>query len=132
MFLRAIGFAFAVLILTVSDGARSQDLGAVGSRIIAAPVSVPNLSVDCRSRRLPGDMFRRPLRRLSRAVRANRPIKVLAIGSSSTVGVGASSPSATYLARIWRRRWREPSRNSTSTFWAAAFQARSRKAPLTA
>jgi lysophospholipase L1-like esterase len=45
-------------------------------------------------------MFRRPLRRLSRAVRDNRPIKVLAIGSSSTVGIGASSPTATYVAKL--------------------------------
>jgi lysophospholipase L1-like esterase len=49
---------------------------------------------------MPGDLFRRPLRGLSRAVRANRPIKVLAIGSSSTVGVGASSSTATYVAKL--------------------------------
>jgi acyl-CoA thioesterase I len=40
------------------------------------------------------------LRALSRAVRAKRHVKVLAIGSSSTVGVGASSPTATYIARL--------------------------------
>jgi lysophospholipase L1-like esterase len=45
-------------------------------------------------------LFRRPLRALSRAVHASRTVKVLAIGSSSTVGVGASSPSATYTARL--------------------------------
>ena len=38
--------------------------------------------------------------RCSRAVRAKRDVKVLAIGSSSTVGVGASSPSAAYIARL--------------------------------
>lgn len=100
MFLRAVGLFFAILILSISDSARSQDLSAVASRVITAPVGVPSLSVDCSSKRLPGDMFRRPLRRLSRAVRANRPIRVLAIGSSSTVGIGASSPSATYLAKL--------------------------------
>jgi lysophospholipase L1-like esterase len=79
---------------------RAQDLTTVGSRVIAAPIGPPALSTDCRSKRLPGDMFRRPLRALSRAVRANRPIRVLAIGSSSTVGIGASSPSATYTAKL--------------------------------
>jgi lysophospholipase L1-like esterase len=100
MLLRAVGLAGAVLILSVPHAARSHDLSAVGTRIIAAPFGVPNLSLDCRSKRLPGDMFRRPLRRLSRAVRDNRPIKVLAIGSSSTVGIGASSPTATYVAKL--------------------------------
>jgi len=33
-------------------------------------------------------------------VRAKRQVRVLAIGSSSTVGVGASSPSATYIAKL--------------------------------
>lgn len=100
MFLRAVGLVFAVLLLSVPDAAQSQDLSAVGARVIAAPAGIPNLSTDCRSKRLPGDMFRRPLRRLSRAVRADRPIKVLAIGSSSTVGIGASSPSTTYIAKL--------------------------------
>jgi len=40
------------------------------------------------------------LPRLSRALRATRPAKILAIGSSSTAGVGASSPSRTYVARL--------------------------------
>jgi lysophospholipase L1-like esterase len=58
------------------------------------------LSPDCRSKRVPGEAFRRPLRALKRAVRARREVKVLAIGSSSTAGVGASSPAATYVAKL--------------------------------
>ena len=58
------------------------------------------LSPDCRSKRTVGELFRRPLRALSRAVRAGRSFRVLAIGSSSTVGVGASSPAAAYVARL--------------------------------
>ncbi len=58
------------------------------------------MSPDCRSRRVAGELYRRPLRALSRAVRTKRHVKVLAIGSSSTVGVGASSPSATYIAKL--------------------------------
>ena len=40
------------------------------------------------------------LQRLSQSLRAARTAKVLVIGSSSTVGVGASSPSRTYVARL--------------------------------
>lgn len=38
--------------------------------------------------------------RLSQALRATRAARILAIGSSSTVGIGASSPSRTYEARL--------------------------------
>jgi lysophospholipase L1-like esterase len=58
------------------------------------------LSPDCRSARAVGELYRRPLRAMRRAVRSKHHIKVLAIGSSSTVGVGATSPSATYVARL--------------------------------
>jgi hypothetical protein len=64
------------------------------------PAAPPTLSPDCRSKLTVGERFRRPLRSLRRALRGNRSVKVLAIGSSSTVGVGASSPSATYIARL--------------------------------
>lgn len=64
------------------------------------PSSPPMLSNDCRSNVVAGDRFRRPLRGLRRAVRANRNPRVLAIGSSSTVGVGASRPSNTYIAKL--------------------------------
>ncbi|HEU0159418.1 MAG TPA: GDSL-type esterase/lipase family protein [Hyphomicrobiaceae bacterium] len=64
------------------------------------PTAPPVLSPECRSRRIVGEMFRRPLKALSRAVRANNTVKVLAIGSSSTVGVGASSPAASYVANL--------------------------------
>jgi acyl-CoA thioesterase I len=40
------------------------------------------------------------LPRLGHALRARHSAKVLAIGSSSTAGVGASSPSHTYVARL--------------------------------
>ena len=40
------------------------------------------------------------LRTMRRALRESRPVKVLAVGSSSTVGVGASSPVATYTLRL--------------------------------
>src|SRR5690349_19906334 len=40
------------------------------------------------------------LPRLGRALRTTQTAKVLAIGSSSTAGVGASAPSMTYTARL--------------------------------
>ncbi len=40
------------------------------------------------------------LRYVRRALKAGRSLKVLAIGSSSTVGVGASSPKASYPVRL--------------------------------
>src|SRR6476660_9867431 len=40
------------------------------------------------------------LPRLSRALRTTRTARILAIGSSSTAGIGASSPSRTYVARL--------------------------------
>ena len=43
---------------------------------------------------------RAPLRFVRRVLRENRPIKVLAIGSSSIVGVGASSAIAGYTVRL--------------------------------
>lgn len=64
------------------------------------PSTPPTLSTDCRSRKIAGDDYRRPLNTLRRAVRANNSVKVLAIGSSSTAGVGASRPAATYIARL--------------------------------
>jgi lysophospholipase L1-like esterase len=60
----------------------------------------PKLSSDCRTNRIASDVTRRPLRVLSRALRIKRKIKILAIGSSTTVGVGASSPTATYVANL--------------------------------
>lgn len=67
---------------------------------LVIPSSPPVLSPDCRSKLGVGERFRRPLRVLNRAVRAKRNVRVLAIGSSSTVGVGASSASATYIAKL--------------------------------
>src|SRR5205823_3752596 len=40
------------------------------------------------------------LQRVSEALRVTHAAKILAIGSSSTAGVGASSPSRTYVARL--------------------------------
>jgi lysophospholipase L1-like esterase len=95
---RAFGLVLALAAAPVGGGA--QELAAATPRAFSLPPSPPMLSPDCRSKRVPGEAFPRPLRALRRAVRARREVKVLAIGSSSTVGVGASSPAATYVARL--------------------------------
>lgn len=70
---------------------------ALANRVPAAP---PQLSMDCRTKLVAGDRYRRPLRGLRRAVREARNPRVLAIGSSSTVGVGASRATNTYVAKL--------------------------------
>jgi lysophospholipase L1-like esterase len=44
--------------------------------------------------------FERPLTNLARRLSIGRPIRIVAIGSSSTAGFGASSPRATYPSRL--------------------------------
>lgn len=67
---------------------------------VASLRQVPSqMSREC-SVRGPAFEGRSPLRAVRRALREHRPIKVLAIGSSSIVGVGASSPVAGYTVRL--------------------------------
>src|SRR5262245_2718234 len=96
--LSTCGLAAAMLLLP--SEAAPQDMAAAAPHVFQLPAAPPALSPDCRSKRMAGDLFRRPLRTLRRAVRQGRPVKVLAIGSSSTAGVGASSASATYVAKL--------------------------------
>lgn len=44
--------------------------------------------------------FERPLTNLARRLSIGRPVRIVAIGSSSTAGFGASSPRATYPSRL--------------------------------
>ncbi|HEY8564744.1 MAG TPA: SGNH/GDSL hydrolase family protein [Beijerinckiaceae bacterium] len=69
----------------------------------AAAVPAENLDTSLSPQcRVPGSSLYTlaPLRGVKRALRENRAVHVLAIGSSSTVGVGASSPQASYPARL--------------------------------
>ncbi len=56
------------------------------------------LSNDCKVKSAYGP--RAALRSMRQALKERRTVKVLAIGSSSTVGVGASSPAAAYPVRL--------------------------------
>jgi acyl-CoA thioesterase I len=100
MHVRVVSWALASLVVLAPIAAEPQELALAGAPALVLPTAPPALSPDCNSKRIAGDRYRRPLRALSRAVRAKRDVKVLAIGSSSTVGVGASSPSAAYIARL--------------------------------
>jgi lysophospholipase L1-like esterase len=100
MTLRAFACGLVAVIAGALVPASAQQLAAAGGHAISLPSEPPTLSPDCRPKRIPGEAFRRPLRALRRAVRAHREVKVLAIGSSSTAGIGASSPAATYVAKL--------------------------------
>jgi lysophospholipase L1-like esterase len=79
--------------------------GAVFAQAPEAPPTVqpevadPSLSPECR---VPGSKLYTlaSLRGVKAALKERRSIRVLAIGSSSTAGIGASSPQATYPARL--------------------------------
>ena len=101
--------AFAVLssllalLLTAASGEAALALGDGSAAPPAPPQTVESvdgsLSPECR---VPGSKLYTlaPLKAVKRALKENRPIQVLAIGSSSTVGIGASSPAAAYPVRL--------------------------------
>jgi acyl-CoA thioesterase-1 len=78
----------------------AQEASVAGAAAVVLPKVPPALSPECSSKRLVEEIYRRPLRGIRKAMRTQRSVKVLAIGSSSTVGVGASKPSATYIAKL--------------------------------
>ena len=79
----------------------AQDASVAAAAAVVLPKMPPSLSPECSSQRVAGDRSSlRPLRGIRKALRTQRNVKVLAIGSSSTEGVGASKPSATYIAKL--------------------------------
>ncbi len=59
----------------------------------------PRASSECKVKS-PAYEGRAPLRAVRRAILEKRPVRVIALGSSSTAGVGASSPLASYPVRL--------------------------------
>lgn len=59
----------------------------------------PRASVECKVKS-PAYEGRAPLRAVRRAILQNRPLRVVALGSSSTVGIGATSARAAYPVRL--------------------------------
>ena len=71
----------------------------IDQQIASLAKSPPAYSRECRIT-APAHEGRTALRAMRRALKEGRVVKVLAIGSSSTSGVGASSPFATYPVRL--------------------------------
>jgi acyl-CoA thioesterase I len=93
--LAALLLASALALLPAVGGA--HELGSIAASKLE---SVPAATADPVAPTRPGARLGLQLPRLGRALRETGTAKVLAIGSSSTAGVGASSPSRTYTARL--------------------------------
>ncbi len=89
----------ALLMLAAAPALAQQAPGAAPTAEAGREAVDPSLSPECR---VPGSKLYTlaPLKGVKRALRQNRAIRVLALGSSSTVGIGASSPQASYPIRL--------------------------------
>jgi lysophospholipase L1-like esterase len=94
----ALGCAVAVSAFVASHPTDAQ-IAAPGSSAVAATPSAPPSAPRCV---IPQDLarFDLPLRRTARQLHAGKPIKIVAIGSSSTFGAGASKPYNAYPSRL--------------------------------
>jgi acyl-CoA thioesterase-1 len=95
--------ALLALLLTAAAGAGPALAQTAAQAAVQAvpPVEAvdTSLSPECR---VPGSKLYTlaPLRAVKRALKESRAIHVLAIGSSSTVGIGATSPASAYPVRL--------------------------------
>jgi len=82
-------------------GAAAQTSAVTGSKAAAKPIAgtAPAAPATCTA---PAELarFDRPLIHTMRRVANGQPLTIVAIGSSSTAGAGASSPDATYPSRL--------------------------------
>ena len=88
-----------ILALPVTANAQELAMATLDQQIATLAKTPPPYSRDCRIT-APAHEGRTALRQMRRALKENRVVKVLAVGSSSTSGVGASSPYATYPVRL--------------------------------
>lgn len=94
---------FALVLTVAAGGASATEQPALPAAAPSAPAPGEavdlSLSPECR---VPGSKLYTlaPLRAVKRALKESRAIHVLAIGSSSTVGIGATSPAAAYPVRL--------------------------------
>ena len=92
---------------TVLLAAASILLATIAARAYAPttdPQTEPTLASKIRACAIPAELarFEHPLPRLAQRLAARAPIRIVAIGSSSTYGEGASSPKASYPSRLAR------------------------------
>ncbi len=94
----AWGCAVAAAALVASQPTGAQIAAPGSSTVATAPAAKP-VTPSCV---IPPDYarFDLPLRRTARQLAAGRPIKIVAVGSSSTFGAGASKPYNSYPSRL--------------------------------
>ena len=94
----AWGTAVAVTAFVVSQPAGAQPAARASSAVAPAPVA----KLAAPACVIPSDYanFDLPLRHTARQLGAGKPIKIVAIGSSSTFGAGASQPYNSYPSRL--------------------------------
>ena len=115
VFLAAQFFALHDTARAQMSGPATQTSVAVGPSAAAKPIvgTAPAVSATCTARAELA-RFDRPLIHTMRRLAEGQPLTVVAIGSSSTAGAGASSPDATYPSRLAvELRARFPSREIT-------------------
>lgn len=91
----------AAFLLMLPGAVSAQQVAAanIDVQIARLAKSPPTYSRDCRITAAAHE-GRTALRAMRRALKENRVVKVLAVGSSSTTGIGASSSFATYPVRL--------------------------------
>jgi acyl-CoA thioesterase I len=87
--------AAGVAALAMLVPARAQVLGAHPAASVAVAVPAPVCNVPREFAR-----FNHPLRHTARRLAGGEPLVIVAVGSSSTAGAGASSPDASYPSRL--------------------------------
>ena len=115
VFLAAQFFALHDTARAQMSGLARQTSAVVGPSAAAKPIAgtAPAVSATCTARPELA-RFDRPLIHTMRRLAEGQPLTVVAIGSSSTAGAGASSPDATYPSRLAvELRARFPSREIT-------------------
>jgi len=85
--------AVAAVVLTVTSPVEAQ-VAKSGSRVVVAPPQPACVIPDEFAR------FDLPLRRTARLIESGQPVRIVAVGSSSTSGAGASSPYNSYPSRL--------------------------------
>ena len=93
MYARVGLFAFATSLVIAPMTSNPQQPALA---VVQKPFSAPS---ECRSKSSTAELFLRP-RIVRKALSGRQHVRILAVGSSSTVGVGASSPTAAYVARL--------------------------------
>ena len=99
----ALGCAAAAAAFVASQPTGAQIAAPGSSAVVAtAPAAKPVTPPNAPACVIPPDYarFDLPLRRTARQLAAGKPIKIVAIGSSSTFGAGASKPYNSYPSRL--------------------------------